>query len=200
MADGQGRLRYHHFGEGRYEETERAIQQLLGVGDGLVSLEPSGVEVAADWATLRSPETYVGYLRAEGFASEGGLVPDERVVYAAPERLDLNEWALAGDWTIEGQPAVLNEPGGRISHHFQARDLNLVLAPSAQGTPVRFRVSIDGRPPGAAHGLDVGEEGGGTVSEARLYQLIRQPGSVTEHTFEIAFADRGARAYVFTFG
>jgi thiol-disulfide isomerase/thioredoxin len=206
FVDAEGRIRHHRFGEGDYEQSELAIQQLLAeaglarLGQELVSVDGEGVEAAADWNTLESPETYVGYLRAENFASPGGLVPGERHEYAAPADLRVNRWALSGDWTVEEQATVMNTAGGRIAHRFHARDLHLVLAPSAKGTSVRFRVLLDGQPPGAAHGIDVDENGNGTVADGRIYQLIRQPGRVTDRTFEITFLDPGVGAYVFTFG
>jgi hypothetical protein len=206
FADAEGRIRHHHFGEEDYERSERVIQQLIadagrdGFGEGLVSVEPDGVELAADWKTLESPETYVGYARASGFASPGGLVRDRSHVYEEPSQLDLNQWSLAGDWTLARQPATLNEPGGRIAHRFHARDLNLVLGTQTDGGPVRFLVLIDGEPPDGAGGIDLDGEGNGTVTESRCYQLIRQPGSVSDRTFEITFLDAGVQAYVFTFG
>jgi thiol-disulfide isomerase/thioredoxin len=206
FVDAQGQIRHHQFGEGDYEQSEMIIQQLLveagtgGIGHDLVSVDASGVEAAADWGSLRSPENYVGYERTENFASPGGAAWDQRHVYGAPARLRLNHWALSGDWTVERQATVLNEAGGRIAYRFHARDLHLVMGPAVRGTPVRFRVLIDGQPPGAAHGTDVDDQGNGTVTEQRLYQLIRQRGPVTEHAFEITFLDPGVRAYAFTFG
>jgi thiol-disulfide isomerase/thioredoxin len=206
FVDAQGRIRHHHFGEGEYEQSERVIQQLLaeagvgGIGPELVSVDADGAEAAADWGSLKSPETYVGYERTERFASPGGVALDERHVYAAPARLMLNHWALSGDWTVERQATVLNEADGQIVYRFHARDLHLVMGPAARGASVRFRVLIDGEPPGAAHGIDVDDEGNGTVTEPRLYQLIRQRGRIAEHLFEITFLDPGVQAYVFTFG
>jgi hypothetical protein len=206
FVDAQGRVRHHHFGEGEYERSERVIQRLLaeagagGAGQELVSVEGSGAEVQADWGSLKSPETYVGYDRAENFASPGGAVEDRRRVYAAPARLGLNEWALAGNWTVRGQGAVLNEAGGRIAHRFHARDLHLVMGPAARGASVRFRVLVDGQPAGAARGVDIDEQGNGTVNEQRLYQLIRQPKPINDRRFEIEFLDAGAEAFAFTFG
>jgi hypothetical protein len=206
FVDAEGRIRHHHFGEEGYERSERVIQRLLAeagsvdVDQDLVSIEPSGVYLAADWNTLGSPETYVGYARATGFASPDGLEPDRSQVYHQPSRLDLNQWALSGEWTVGSQIATLNEPGGRIVHRFHGRDLNLVLGTQADGAPRRFRVLIDGEPPNRAGGLDVDERGNGTVSKERLYQLIRQIGRITDRTFEITFIDAGAQAYVFTFG
>jgi thiol-disulfide isomerase/thioredoxin len=206
FVDAEGRIRHHHFGEEEYERSERVIQQLLAeagsdeVDEDLVPVEPSGVYLAADWNTLRSPETYLGYARATGFASPGGLEPDRNQVYDQPSRLGLNQWALSGEWTVGTQITTLNEPGGRIVHRFHGRDLNLVLGTQADGGPTRFQVLIDGEVPNGARGLDVDERGNGTVSEERLYQLIRQDGRITDRTFEITFIDGGAQAYVFTFG
>jgi hypothetical protein len=157
-------------------------------------------EAAADWGSLRSPETYVGDARTEHFASPGGAVLDKRHLYAIPERLRLNHWALAGEWKVGREATVLNEANGRIAYRFHARDLHLVMGPTVRGTSVRFRARIDGRPPGAAHGSDVDDQGNGTVSDQRLYQLIRQPGHIADRQFEIAFLDAGVEAFVFTFG
>ena len=206
FVDAQGRIRHHQFGEGEYEQSERIIQQLLaeagngGSGHELVSVDARGAEAAADWRSLKSPETYVGYQRTENFASPGGAVSDKRRVYAHPARLRLNDWALSGDWTMEKQATVLNKANGRIAYRFQARDLHLVMGPAARGTSVRFRVLIDGQPPGAAHGVDVDDQGNGTVTEPRLYQLIRQPRPITDRQFEIEFLDSGVEAFAFTFG
>ena len=206
FADAEGQIRHHHYGEGEYRQSEMVIQQLLaeaGSGDtghDLVSVDPRGAEVSADWGTLRSPETYTGYGRTENFASPGGVVPGKSHLYAIPERLRLNEWALAGDWTTEDEVSTLNTAGGQIAYRFQARDVNLVMGPAAPGTPVRFRVLIDGQPPAADHGTDTDENGSGVLSEQRLYQLVRQHGHVTERTFQITFLDPGAAAYSFTFG
>ena len=206
FADADGQIRHHRFGEGEYEQSEIVIQRLLsaaGAGDvtpKAVPVDASGIEVPADWDELRSPEAYVGYARAVSFASPGGASPDAPRQYTAPDVLRLNHWALAGDWTIGRQATVLNAPDGRIVHRFQARDLHLVLAPTRDDQPVRFRVSLDGEPPEAAHGVDTDEQGRGTVTEPRLHQLIRQGSPVAQHTFEISFLDPGVRAYVFTFG
>jgi len=205
FVDARGRVRHHHFGEGEYEQSERVIRQLLteagaGVDQELVSVEARGAEAAADWGSLKSPENYVGYGRTENFASPGGLSPDKGRVYSAPARLSLNQWALAGEWTVEKGAVALNKPGGRIAYGFHARDLHLVMGPSARGASARFRVTLDGQPAGAAHGVDVDEQGNGTVREQRLYQLIRQPKPITERRFEIEFLDAGAEAYAFTFG
>ena len=206
FVDAQGHIRHHQFGEGAYEESEMILQQLLeeagngGIGHDLVSVDARGVEAAADWDSLRSPEIYLGYERTENFASPGGAVLDKRRVYDAPARLRLNHWALSGDWTLEQDSVVLNEANGRIAYQFHARDLHLVMGPAARGTSVRFRVLIDGQPPGDAHGTDVDDQGNGTVSEQRLYQLIRQPEPITDRQFEIEFLDSGVEAYAFTFG
>ena len=206
FVDAQGQIRHHHFGEGQYEQCERVIQQLLieagtsGIGDELVSVDAHGVEVAADWDSLRSPENYVGYNRTENFVSPSGAVLGKPRVYTAPARLRLNQWALSGDWTMGNQATVLNQANGRIFCHFQARDLHLVMSPAAPETSVRYRVLIDGQPPDAAHGVDVDEQGNGTVTEQRLYQLIRQPEPIVDRQFEITFLDPGIQVYAFTFG
>jgi thiol-disulfide isomerase/thioredoxin len=206
FIDAQGRVRHSHFGEGSYEQSEMIIQRLLaeagasGIGDDLVSVDARGFELAADWASLKSPENYVGYERTEGFASPGRAVRDQPRVYELPARLRLNEWALSGDWTVKRDAAGLNKPNGRVTYRFHARDLHLVMGPAAPGTSVKFRVLIDGQPPGAAHGIDVDEQGNGTVTEQRLYQLIRQPKPIADRQFEIEFLDSGVEAFTFTFG
>jgi thiol-disulfide isomerase/thioredoxin len=206
FADAQGRIRHHHFGEGEYEQSEMVIQQLLteagasGVDHDLASVDAYGAEAPADWASLRSPETYTGYERGENFASPGGVVPGQAHAYAAPAELRLNQWALAGDWTVGEEPATLNAAGGQISFRFHARDVNLVMGPAAPGTTVPFLVLLDGQPPGAAHGADVDDQGHGTVTEQRLHQLIRQPGSITDRTLAITFPDGGVQTFSFTFG
>jgi thiol-disulfide isomerase/thioredoxin len=206
FADADGEIRHHRFGEGEYEYSEIVIQLLLKAAGAahlsrtLARVEPRGVEAPADWHHLSSPETYIGYARAENFASPGPVIRDQSHAYTRPDALELNEWALAGDWTIGHQAAVLNAPGGLIAHHFHARDLHLVMAPGTDGRRIRFRVLLDGSPPGAAHGLDIDQHGEGSVTEPRLYQLIRQPGHITNRTFEITFIDPGVHAYVFTFG
>jgi thiol-disulfide isomerase/thioredoxin len=205
FADAQGRIRHHYFGEGEYQQSEMVIQQLLAEagshpGRDLVSPDARGVEAPADWAALRSPENYTGYERTEGFASPGGQVPGQAHSYSAPAGLRLNHWALSGDWTVGEHATALNTSGGQIAYRFHARDLNMVMGPAAPGTTVRFRVLLDGQPSGPAHGSDLDGQGHGTVAEQRLYQLIRQPGPVTERTFEITFLDPGVEAYSFTFG
>ncbi len=206
FADAQGRIRHHHFGEGEYQQSEMVIQQLLaeagsgGTGHDLVSVDARGLEAPADWASLRSPENYTGYERTENFASPGGPVPGKPHVYTVPARLGLNQWALSGDWTMEEEAITLNAANGQIACRFHARDLNLVMGPAAPATPVRFRVLLDGQPPGEAHGADVDGDGNGTLTHQRVYQLIRQPGPITDRTFETTFLDSGAQAYSFTFG
>ena len=206
FVDAQGHLRYRHFGEGAYASSERVIQRLLSeagardVGRGLVSVDPRGLEVAADWESVRSPESYLGYAKAESFVSERGAARDEAHVYAAPARLRLNDWALSGDWTVSKGFAAANRADGRIACRFHARDLNLVLAPPAPDAPVRFRVLLDGQPPGAGHGADLDEQGNGRVVEPRTYQLIRQRKPIVDRRFEVVFLDPGVQAFVFTFG
>jgi hypothetical protein len=182
------------------------IQRLLGesgrdtVSRDLVSLAPGGFEAQADWASLASPETYLGYEQARGFASPGDAVLDQTHNYVAPDRLNLNHWALAGDWTLERRASALDRIGGRILFHFHARDVHLVMGPRPRGAFVPFRVLIDGEPAGEAHGLDIDEQGRGTVAQQRLYQLVREPGPSRDRTFEITFLAPGVEAYVFTFG
>jgi len=206
FADTHGRIRHHYFGEGEYRQSEMVIQQLLAeaglgeVGPELVSVDPTGIEAAADWATLRSPENYTGYERTDNFASPGGPVPGQAHLYTAPAELRLNHWALSGDWKMGEQAVTLKAAGGKIAYRFHARDLHLVMRPASPGTSIPFRVLIDGEPPGPAHGTDVDDQGNGILGEPRLHQLIRQHGAITDHTFEIAFLDPGARAYAFTFG
>jgi thiol-disulfide isomerase/thioredoxin len=206
FVDAKGHIRHHHFGEGGYEQSERMIQQLLaeagrGGSDGtLVSVNGAGIEAPADWGSLESPENYVGYERTENFASPGGAAFDKPHLYAAPRRLGLNQWALSGSWTMGRQATVLNQANGRIIYRFHARDLHLVMGPVAPGACVRFRLLIDGQPPGAAHGLDVDAQGYGTVTEQRLHQLIRQPKPISDRELEIEFLDPGIAVFAFTFG
>jgi thiol-disulfide isomerase/thioredoxin len=193
LIDGRGRVRHRHFGEGDYERSERIIQELLaetgarGISQDLASVAPRGAEAPADWDNVKSPETYLGSARSENQVSSGS-------------RLRLNQWALEGDWSVQRQPAVLKGANGRIVYRFHARDLNLVMTPGARGEPVRFRVLIDGHPPGPAHGIDVDEQGHGVVADPRMYQLIRQPGLIADRRFEIQFLDPGVEVFVFTFG
>ncbi|EDT01943.1 alkyl hydroperoxide reductase/ Thiol specific antioxidant/ Mal allergen [Burkholderia ambifaria IOP40-10] len=209
FIDAQGRIRHHHFGEGEYAQSERAIQSLLAeaghpealnVPLGLTGAPAKGALAAADSADVRSPETYVGYARAEDFTSPGGVVRDASHRYDAPAHPDLNNWGLAGTWQVGAERATLAVPAGRIVYRFHARDLHLVLGPGANGKPVRFRVTLDGAAPGAAHGADVDAQGYGTVTGQRLYQLVRQPGTIADRTFSIEFLDPGVDAYAFTFG
>jgi thiol-disulfide isomerase/thioredoxin len=206
LLDAQGHIRYRQFGEGEYGRTEREIQKLLAESGGhpsnqLAVVAPLGAEVPADLGNLRSPESYVGYETAERFASRGGAVPNRRHEYVVPNHLSLNEWALSGFWTIGRQAAVLEEANGKIVYRFHARDLNLVMAPSVPGsTRVRFRVLIDGHPPGAASGADIDEQGYGTVREPRMYQLIRQSEKIADRESVIEFLSPGVSVYDFTFG
>ena len=205
FIDAQGRIRDHSFGEGDYEASEHVIQQLLAkagktnVSGGLVAVNASGAEAGSDTGDVRSPETYIGYARAENFVSPGGVVKSGPHTYAAgmPK---LNEWGLSGDWTVGEERAVLNKGEGSILYRFHARDLHLVLGSAHKGNPIRFRVTIDGAPPGDSHGADVDADGQGIVTGQRLYQLVRQNGAIADHTFEIRFLDPGAEAYAFTFG
>jgi hypothetical protein len=206
LVDARGRVRQSHIGEGEYVSSERGIQRLLTEagfirGDqSVVSGEAYGVEVAADWDNLRSPENYVGYARTEHFSSPGGAKSDRRHLYAAPTRMTLNQWGLVGEWTMGKQATVLSGPTGRIVYRFHARDLHLVTGPPRPRTSVRFRVSIDGQPPGPAHGADVDEGGNGVIADARLYQLVRAPRPIVNRQFEIEFFDAGVEAFAFTFG
>jgi thiol-disulfide isomerase/thioredoxin len=206
FGDAEGRVRHHHFGEGEYEQSEMVLQQLLmeagsdDAGHDLVSVEAHGAEVAADWADLRSPENYTGYERTRNFANANEAPPGRHHVYTAPAALTLNQWALSGNWTVADQAAMLNAADGQIAYRFHARDIHLVMGPAVPGASVRFRVLIDGQPPGAARGDDVDEQGNGTLTEPRLHQLIRQPGPVTDRTLEITFLDPGVQVYAFTFG
>jgi thiol-disulfide isomerase/thioredoxin len=199
FVDSNGVIRDHHFGEGRYEESEGVIQRLLGIERELVSVEGVGLEAEADWDQLRTPETYLGYGRSEDFASPGGAAFDELSGYELPERLPFNHWALAGEWTIGRENVGLAGAGGSIAYRFHARDAHLVLSAGAH-SPTPFRVLIDGEAPGPAHGVDVDEDGDGLLREGRLYQLVRQDGEVRDRTLEITFHEPGAEAYVFTFG
>jgi thiol-disulfide isomerase/thioredoxin len=205
LADAEGRIRSHHFGEGEYAATEMAIQALLmengveNVDQELVMVEPHGLEVAADWRTLQSPETYVGYGQASGFA-QGDVAEFDAPHRYTPVQLRLNQWCLAGEWTVASHAGLLAAPGGRIAFRFHARDVNLVMGPPATGSSIPFRVLLDGEPPAGSTGEDVDAGGNGTLDEQRTYQLVRQPGAVRERTVEIEFAAPGAEAYCFTFG
>jgi thiol-disulfide isomerase/thioredoxin len=205
LVDAQGRIRHHQFGEGDYEKSEHAIQQLLieagrdDVKSDLVSVEGAGVQAAADWASLKSPETYLGYALAERFASTGGIRKDAPNLYRTPST-PLHSWGVAGEWTVAEEFAALNKASGRITCRFHARDLHLIMAPSAPGRAIRFRIKLDGAAPGADHGGDVDAAGLGSVQEGRLYQLVRQTGTIGDRTFEIEFLDPDIRAFAFTFG
>jgi cytochrome c biogenesis protein CcdA/thiol-disulfide isomerase/thioredoxin len=206
IVDAQGRVRFHHFGEGGYGEAENAIRQLLADNGATMTardaqtVQGSGAQAAADPADIGSDETYVGYRQAQGFASPQRVMPDAIETYTLPARLALNDWALDGKWNVGAEAAVPAAPQARIAYRFHARDLHLVLGPSPDGKPVRFRVTIDGAAPGASHGADIAADGSGVVTNARLYQLVRQTGAVVDRTFEIEFLDPGAQAYSFTFG
>ncbi len=206
IADAEGRIRHTHFGEGGEERSEHVIRRLLTdagakeLPTSPVPFTPEGIEIAGDAHNLRSPETYLGLARSTGFASPRGAAFDEPRAYTIPSRLYLNEWALAGSWTIGREEAVSNEANGRVAFNFHARDLNLILEPPASGASARLRVTLDGEPPHDAHGLDVDEKGDGIVTETRLHQLIRQPGKITDRQCEIEFLDPGVAALCFTFG
>jgi len=206
FVDAQGRIRHHQYGEGDYEQSETVIKQLLteagasGIDGGLVSVTGEGPEAAADLNDLKSQENYTGYERTEHFASPGGPVPDKSHAYSAPAHLLLNHWALSGDWTIRKDASQSSNPTGQLTYRFHARDLNLVMGPAAPGKHIRFRVLIDGHAPGSAHGTDVDERGYGTMSEQRMYQLIRQSKPIGERDFTINFLDPGGEAFCFTFG
>jgi len=205
IADAEGKIRHTHFGEGGYEECELVIQMLLreadrdGVPDNLVSVADRGFEAQADWGALGSLETYLGYEQGQNFVSADTAEFDEPREFGVPERLERNQWALSGNWTLRPGKSVANEADGRLAFRFHARDVNLVMGPPASG-PVAYRVLVDGEPPGDAHGLDVDERGNGTLDRPRLYQLIREPRSITDRTFEITFLAPGAEAYCITFG
>jgi thiol-disulfide isomerase/thioredoxin len=206
IADAEGKIRHMHFGEGGYDECEMVIQMLLreagrdGVPDNLVSVADKGFEAQADWQTLGSPETYLGYQQAQNFVSADGPEFDEQHNFALPDPLERNQWALAGNWTFGSGSSVLNEADGRLVFRFHARDVNLVMGPPEGGSSIPFRVTVDGEPPDDAHGLDVDAGGNGTLDRPRLHQLIREPGSITDRTVEISFLAPGAEAYCFTFG
>jgi thiol-disulfide isomerase/thioredoxin len=206
IADPEGLIRHHHFGEGEYAQTEMVIQRLLldagarDIDQDLVMVEPRGLEVAAGWQSLRSPETYLGYGQSSGFASEDAAAFDQARDYAAASRLRLNSWDLSGNWTVARHPVVLNEPAGRIAFQFHARDLNLVMGPAAVGASIPFRVFLDGQVVDDAHGGDVDADGLGIVRDQNTYQLIRQSGHIGDRLFEIEFLEAGVEAYCFTFG
>lgn len=205
IADGSGQIRHHWFGEGGYEESERAVRLLLREAGRRASEEPvsitaEGLEVAADYDNVESYENYLGHQRSSGFASNEAIALQRVQRYRAPSRLRPNQWALDGDWTITNEASVLDRAGGRLADEFHARDLNLVMGPVHKGSAVPFRVRLDGRPPGEAHGVDINSDGHGTATEQRTYQLIRQPGQITDRRFEIEFLRPGVEALAFTFG
>ena len=202
VADVNGRIRYHHFGEGAYDETEKVIQRLLSEGgrkidNEPVKVSPRGLEVAADYGTLRSPESYLGYEKAEAFASD--VLQDAPRPYTVP-RLSLNQWGLAGNWTMKGGAAALNEANGKLVYRFHARDVNLIMGVPPGAQPVRFTVKVDGQPPGAAHGTDIDDQGNGTAARRRTYQLVRLQTRIADREFEIQFAEPGVEVFCFTFG
>jgi hypothetical protein len=208
FIDAMGQIRDHHFGEGDYAQSEEVLRRLLtaagytnlpAAGDGQAATM-AGVEAASDIAHVQSPETYVGYRRAENFSSPGGFLQDQAHAYTVPATVDLNQWALGGTWRVDAEKAVLENAGGRIVYGFSARDLHLVLGPGAAGKVIHFRVRLDGAPPGANHGADTDADGLGEVNGQRLYQLIRQSGEIKPHVFSIEFLDDDVQAYAFTFG
>lgn len=206
LIDAKGKLRYKKFGEGDYAEVEWQIQKLLketstkNISTGLVTPQPDGFEAAPDWETLQSPETYVGYNRTQGFASPGGIVPNNQVLYSIPSHLKINQWALSGEWMMGKEKLVLTRGQGKIIYRFHARDLHLVMGPATPGTPIKFKILIDGRPPVSTHGLDVDSAGNGTIVEQRMYQLVREQNSVVDREFQIEFLSPNVEVYVFTFG
>jgi thiol-disulfide isomerase/thioredoxin len=199
FVDARGIIRDHHFGEGRYEQSERVIQRLLGVDRELVPVQGHGVEAEADWDHLRSPETYLGYQRGERFASADRAASDSPHTYELPDDLRLDHWALGGEWTVHGENIALHRAPGVIAYRFHARDAHLVLSTRSR-EPIPFRVSLDGEPPGRSHGVDVDESGNGLLRDGRLYQLVRQHDAVRDRTLEITFREPGVEAFVFTFG
>jgi hypothetical protein len=205
LLDTQGRVRHHQFGEGEYVRSELAIQKLLAAAGatasgGGVAVAPTGFETPAEWPSLRSPETYLGYGRSESFISRVAAVLDSRRSYIVPAKLALNQWSLNGEWTMAAVAAANNQPGGHIAFRFHARDVHLVMGPARRGSSIRFRVTVDGLPPGVAHGLDVDDAGYGMLTEQRLHQLIRQPLPIVDRTLVIEYLDAGAEAFCFTFG
>lgn len=206
FIDAQGRLRHQYFGEGAYEQSEALIQALLreagatGVGNDVVEVNARGHDAAPDWNNLGSPENYVGFEHTRNFASPGGIMRSKAHAYSAPEVLRLNQWALSGEWTVRNDAVTANSSGGRIAYRFKARDLHLVMGPETSGKSIRFRVSIDGKAPGTERGIDVDEQGYGTLTEQRMYTLIRQSGTITDRQFDIEFLDQGAEAFAFAFG
>jgi thiol-disulfide isomerase/thioredoxin len=206
FIDASGHVRGYRVGEGKYAEAEQFIRKLLAEAGQDVSMIPvalingTGIEAEADWSNLRSPESYVGYGKAAGFASPDGIAPDSSRDYAPAPRLSLNRWDLAGHWTMGREFTTLDSNGGSIRFRFHARDAHLVLGGASDGKPIRFRVMIDGAAPGDNHGVDVDAAGWGAIKEDRLYQLVRQTGEIVDRTVTIEFSRPGVRAYAFTFG
>jgi thiol-disulfide isomerase/thioredoxin len=206
LVDAKGRIRYHHFGEGDYGEMERVIQELLkengatGLASGTTSVSGVGIEAAPDWTDERSPETYIGYRQAQNFASPEKVYKDSVEAYSAPAKLSLNHWGLSGSWNVNAESAVLQAVPGKIVFRFHSRDLHLILAPTKDGKPVRFKVTLDGAALGENHGVDTAPDGSGEIREPRMYQLIRQKGPIVDRTFEIEFLDPRVQALDFTFG
>jgi thiol-disulfide isomerase/thioredoxin len=206
FVDSTGSIRDYHEGEGKYDRLEPTIRKLLGAAgrrsadDDVAAVIGAGVEAAADWSNLRSSENYLGSAKAEGFASPGGARVDQSHTYTSPAQLRLNQWALVGEWTITPGHIALHTPNGRLHYRFHARDVNLIMGAAARRTAVRFRISIDGQPPGDAHGVDADANGNGTALEPRLYQLVRQPGPIVDRQFDIEFLDSDVEAFAFTFG
>ena len=206
LIDAKGKIRYQKFGEGDYAEAEWQIQELLSEATGKkISADPAapaldGVEAAPDWENLQSPENFLGYDRTQGFASPGGVVADQLTLYAVPSKLKLNQWALSGEWTMKEESVFLNNNQGKLIYRFHARDLHLIMGPALPGSTIKFRVLIDGKSPGLSHGLDIDSNGNGTVTEQRMYQLIRQPGPITDREFQIEFFDPEVEVFDFTFG
>jgi thiol-disulfide isomerase/thioredoxin len=208
LIDAKGKLRYQKFGEGDYRASELMIQQLLkeaaatNVPDKIADLHPEGFEAQADWDNLASPENYLGYFRTQGFASPQTVYPDKELDFSVPSALGLNQWALSGKWIMSAGRITLHKQNGQLIYRFHARDLHLIMGPATPGASIKFRVLIDGKPPGSAHGLDVDSDGNGTVTGQRMYQLIRQQGPIVDREFQIEFPDPGAgvEVYDFTFG
>lgn len=206
LIDSNGKIRFQKFGEGEYRESELMIQRLLkevspnDIPDKLVAVKANGFEAAADWQNVKSGENYVGYGNTQGFASPGGIAFDKQITYTIPSKLQLNQWALWGEWTIKKDRVLLTKRQGKLVYRFHARDLNLVMAPNIRGSVIKFRVLIDGKEPGLAHGLDINPDGLGLLNEPRMYQLIRQQGTIAEHEFQIEFLNENVNVYDFTFG
>jgi thiol-disulfide isomerase/thioredoxin len=198
FVDADGVIRDHHFGEGRYEQSEDVLQGLLAIHRDPVRVVPAGVEAAADWDHLRTPETYLGYERSEHFALPVGSIFGQGRTYRLPDRIPLNQWALSGEWTI-GAESVVGGSGAGIAFRYHARDAHLVLS-AGSGGPIPFQVLVDGQPPGPSHGVDVDEEGAGVLDAGRMYQLVRESGTIGERTLQVTFDEPGAQAYAFTFG